>query len=152
MRSKRKGYNPSNDSLPALSDLPHRYAPVGILVIKPPNTVGKTGASNLPRDGAGQTLHHRSDCSSGGNKPARRKDNSSLGCPVSALGPGVRTFAELSSPGVHVGSAAGVGGPWLQSVNPADRAIVATARHLRSPRITADEIIQEGDWVETVWE
>ncbi len=36
--------------------------------------------------------------------------------------------------------------------DPADRAIVATARHLRCPLITADEIIQEGDWVETVWE
>ena len=36
--------------------------------------------------------------------------------------------------------------------DPADRAIVATARHLRCPLITADEIIQEGAWVETVWE
>ena len=34
----------------------------------------------------------------------------------------------------------------------ADRAIVATARHLRCPLITADEIIQDGDWVDTVWE
>ena len=31
-------------------------------------------------------------------------------------------------------------------------AIVATARHLRCPLITADEIIQDGDWVDTVWE
>ena len=32
--------------------------------------------------------------------------------------------------------------------DPADRAIVATARHLRCPLITADGIIQDGDWVE----
>ena len=36
--------------------------------------------------------------------------------------------------------------------DPADRAIVATARHLRCPLITADQIIQDGDWVDTVWE
>ena len=36
--------------------------------------------------------------------------------------------------------------------DPADRAIVATARHLRYPLITADEIIQDGKWVDTVWE
>ena len=36
--------------------------------------------------------------------------------------------------------------------DPADRAIVATARHLRCPLITADELIQDGDWVDTVWE
>jgi PIN domain nuclease of toxin-antitoxin system len=36
--------------------------------------------------------------------------------------------------------------------DPADRAIVATARHLRCPLITADEMIQDGDWVDTVWE
>jgi PIN domain nuclease of toxin-antitoxin system len=36
--------------------------------------------------------------------------------------------------------------------DPADRAIVATTRHLRCPLITADEIIQHGDWVDTVWE
>ena len=36
--------------------------------------------------------------------------------------------------------------------DPADRAIAATARHLRCPLITADEIIQDGKWVETVWE
>lgn len=35
--------------------------------------------------------------------------------------------------------------------DPADRAIVATARHLRSPLITADEIIHDGKWVDTVW-
>lgn len=46
----------------------------------------------------------------------------------------------------------------LQSValvairDPADRAIVATARHLRCPLITADEIIRDGNWVDTVWE
>ena len=34
----------------------------------------------------------------------------------------------------------------------ANRAIVATARHLRCPLITADGIIQDGDWVDTVWE
>jgi PIN domain nuclease of toxin-antitoxin system len=36
--------------------------------------------------------------------------------------------------------------------DPADRAIVATARYLRCPLITADEIIQDGKWVDTVWE
>ncbi len=36
--------------------------------------------------------------------------------------------------------------------DPADRTIVATARYLRCPLITADEIIQEGNWVDTVWE
>ena len=36
--------------------------------------------------------------------------------------------------------------------DPADRAIVATARQLRCPLITADEGIQDGDWVDTVWE
>ena len=36
--------------------------------------------------------------------------------------------------------------------DPADRTIVATARYLRCPLITADEIIQDGDWVDTVWE
>lgn len=34
----------------------------------------------------------------------------------------------------------------------ADRAIVATARHLRCPLITADEMIQNGNWIDTVWE
>jgi PIN domain nuclease of toxin-antitoxin system len=36
--------------------------------------------------------------------------------------------------------------------DPADRAIVATARHLRCPLLTADELIQDGDWVDTVWQ
>jgi PIN domain nuclease of toxin-antitoxin system len=36
--------------------------------------------------------------------------------------------------------------------DPADRAIVATARHLRCPLITADEIIRDGKWVDTVWD
>jgi PIN domain nuclease of toxin-antitoxin system len=36
--------------------------------------------------------------------------------------------------------------------DPEDRVIVATARHLRCPLITADGIIQDGDWVDTVWE
>ena len=36
--------------------------------------------------------------------------------------------------------------------DPVDRVIVATARHLGCPLITADEIIQEGEWVDTVWE
>jgi PIN domain nuclease of toxin-antitoxin system len=36
--------------------------------------------------------------------------------------------------------------------DPADRAIVATARYLRCPLITADEIIQNGDWVDTIWQ
>jgi PIN domain nuclease of toxin-antitoxin system len=34
--------------------------------------------------------------------------------------------------------------------DPSDRAIVAPARHLRCPLITADGIIQDGDWVDTV--
>jgi len=36
--------------------------------------------------------------------------------------------------------------------DPADRAIVATARYLRCPLITAEEIIQDGNWVDTVWQ
>ena len=36
--------------------------------------------------------------------------------------------------------------------DPVDRAIVATSRHLGYPLITADEQIQEGGWVETVWD
>jgi PIN domain nuclease of toxin-antitoxin system len=36
--------------------------------------------------------------------------------------------------------------------DPADRAIVATARYLHCPLITADEIIRNGNWVDTVWE
>ncbi len=36
--------------------------------------------------------------------------------------------------------------------DPADRAIVATARHLRCPLITADDVIQDAKWVDTVWE
>jgi PIN domain nuclease of toxin-antitoxin system len=36
--------------------------------------------------------------------------------------------------------------------DPADRAIVATARHLRYALITADGIIQDGDWVDTIWQ
>jgi PIN domain nuclease of toxin-antitoxin system len=36
--------------------------------------------------------------------------------------------------------------------DPADRAIVATARQLRCPLITADELIRDGDWVDTAWE
>jgi PIN domain nuclease of toxin-antitoxin system len=36
--------------------------------------------------------------------------------------------------------------------DPADRAIVGTARQLRCPLITADELIRDGDWVDTVWE
>ena len=35
--------------------------------------------------------------------------------------------------------------------DPADRIVVATARHLGYPLITADEVIQDGKWVETVW-
>ena len=36
--------------------------------------------------------------------------------------------------------------------DPADRAIVATTRQLRCPLITADELIRDGEWVDTVWE
>jgi len=36
--------------------------------------------------------------------------------------------------------------------DPADRAIVATARYLRCPLITAEEIILDGHWVDTVWD
>ena len=36
--------------------------------------------------------------------------------------------------------------------DPADRTIVATARHLRCPLITADGIIQDGKWLDTVWD
>jgi PIN domain nuclease of toxin-antitoxin system len=36
--------------------------------------------------------------------------------------------------------------------DPADRVIVATARHIRCPLITADEVIQDGNWLDTVWD
>jgi len=36
--------------------------------------------------------------------------------------------------------------------DPAARAIVATARQLRCPLITADELIRDGEWIDTVWE
>jgi PIN domain nuclease of toxin-antitoxin system len=36
--------------------------------------------------------------------------------------------------------------------DPADRALVATARQLRCPLITADEFIRDGEWVDTVWD
>ena len=36
--------------------------------------------------------------------------------------------------------------------DPADRIIVATARHLGCALISADEAIQDAEWVETVWE
>jgi len=36
--------------------------------------------------------------------------------------------------------------------DPADRMIVATARHLGYALMTADETIQDREWVETVWE
>lgn len=42
--------------------------------------------------------------------------------------------------------------PLVSIRDPADRTIVATARHLRCPLITADTIIQDGDWVDTVWD
>jgi PIN domain nuclease of toxin-antitoxin system len=35
--------------------------------------------------------------------------------------------------------------------DPADRAIVATARQLRCPLITADDLIRDGNWANTVW-
>jgi PIN domain nuclease of toxin-antitoxin system len=35
--------------------------------------------------------------------------------------------------------------------DPADRVIVATARRLGYPLITADGAIQDGKWVETLW-
>ena len=36
--------------------------------------------------------------------------------------------------------------------DPADRTIIATARHLHCPLITADEIIRDGKWLDTVWD
>jgi PIN domain nuclease of toxin-antitoxin system len=35
---------------------------------------------------------------------------------------------------------------------PADRAIVASARQLRCPLITADQVIRDGNWADTVWD
>ena len=35
--------------------------------------------------------------------------------------------------------------------DPADRAIVATARQLRCPLITADDLIRDENWADTVW-
>ena len=36
--------------------------------------------------------------------------------------------------------------------DPADKAIVASARQLRCPLITADELIRAGNWADTVWD
>jgi PIN domain nuclease of toxin-antitoxin system len=36
--------------------------------------------------------------------------------------------------------------------DPADRAIVATARQLRCPLITADDLIRDGNWADTIWD
>jgi PIN domain nuclease of toxin-antitoxin system len=36
--------------------------------------------------------------------------------------------------------------------DPADKAIVASARQLRCPLITADELIRDGGWIDTVWD
>jgi PIN domain nuclease of toxin-antitoxin system len=36
--------------------------------------------------------------------------------------------------------------------DPADRAIVASARQLRCPLITADKLIRDGNWTDTVWD
>ena len=36
--------------------------------------------------------------------------------------------------------------------DPADKTIIATTQHLHYPLITTDEIIQNGEWVDTVWE
>jgi PIN domain nuclease of toxin-antitoxin system len=36
--------------------------------------------------------------------------------------------------------------------DPADRAIVASARQLRCPLITADDLILDGNWADTVWD
>ena len=36
--------------------------------------------------------------------------------------------------------------------DPADRAIVATARQLRCPLITADDLIRDGKWADTIWD
>ncbi len=36
--------------------------------------------------------------------------------------------------------------------DPAGRIIVATARHLRCPLITDEDLIQNGKWVATVWD
>jgi PIN domain nuclease of toxin-antitoxin system len=36
--------------------------------------------------------------------------------------------------------------------DPADRAIVASARQLRCPLITADQVVRDGNWADTVWD
>ena len=36
--------------------------------------------------------------------------------------------------------------------DPADKAIVASARQLRCPLITADDLIRDGNWIDTVWD
>jgi len=41
----------------------------------------------------------------------------------------------------------------LQAIrDPADRVIVATSRHLGYSLITADDVIQDGKWVPTLWD
>jgi PIN domain nuclease of toxin-antitoxin system len=36
--------------------------------------------------------------------------------------------------------------------DPADKAVVASARQLHCPLITADELIRDGNWIDTVWD
>ena len=36
--------------------------------------------------------------------------------------------------------------------DPADKVIVASARQLRCSLITADELIRDGNWIDTVWD
>ena len=36
--------------------------------------------------------------------------------------------------------------------DPADRAILASARQLRCPLITADDLIRDGKWADTIWD
>jgi len=113
--------------------------------------LGRRARRILQETEQGKHSINRADRRSRGNQPAGRKEACEPGSAVSSLGRRARTFSELSSPGLYVGGL-------LESVSlgairdPADRAIVATARHLRCPLITADGIIQDGDWVDTVWE
>jgi len=137
--------------LPGSSDLRHRYASAGFLVIEPQKGAGKTGTANLAGNRTGQTLHHRADLVL---EEIHRLVEMKL---VNLEVPFRRWAEELErSPNFQV--QAYTLEVLLESVSlgairdPADRAIVATARHLRCPLITADGIIQDGDWVDTVWE
>ena len=111
----------------------------------------ETEWANFVRDRAGQAFHHCANyCLEEINRLAERK--------IVRLNVPFRRWTEELERSANFLIQAYTLEILLESISlaairdPADRAIVATARHLRCPLITADELIQDGDWVDTVWE